>query len=190
MKTGALHFSNSQADRDRSPVRAGLLASTAALAMIFVAALPLTFDAANGILAVKSAAAGNENGTGDGQGKGRGNGNGQGDENGGGNGGGKGQSPLPNDGGNDDADLPDDVGGPDDPGAAHDGGGPDVAGDIDEGALATAVDAIDGTSAAGPVGAPAASLPTIKQIFELSQESVLSAEAELEAIQNGWGDAN
>jgi hypothetical protein len=186
MKTGALkstEFAN---------FRKALLAGTAALAFLAATSLPVTFEADHTLFAANSAQAGNgnENGNGDGQDKGKGNGKGQGDENRGGNDG-NGKPPLPDDDGDDGDDVADDDDdGPGGSGFARDGGGGAAAGDADEDSLAAAIDAVDGTPASGPVGTPAAALPTIKQIFAMGEEAVLSAEAELEAIRNGWGGTN
>jgi hypothetical protein len=57
--------------------------------------------------------------------------------------------------------------------------------------FAEAVDAIASSPALGPTaGTPAATLPTISQLFSMGDEAAVSAEVELDLIANGWGSAN
>lgn len=158
-------------------LRQRLLCGVSALAFILTVAAPVTIDATSNAPAFKTALAGNENGTGDGQGKGNGNGKGRGDENGGGN-------KLPGDDDNDDNDDDGDddvVDNDSQPGSDADATGPED--DIDEVAYGESAGAVDGVA----TGTPVAPLPTIQQLFSLGDKSVLSAEEELLAIQNGWG---
>jgi len=157
--------------------RQRFLCGVSALAFIVSVAMPVTVDATSNAPAFKTALAGNENGTGDGQDRGRGNGKGRGDENGGGN------KKLPDDDDDDDVDDIDDEGAGNDsqPGDGADATGPDD--DIDEIAYGESTGAVAGVS----TGTPAVTPPTIQQIFSLGEDSVLSAEEELLAIQNGWG---
>ena len=161
-------------------LRQRLLYRLSALAFVVSVAMPVTIDATTNAPGFKTALAGNENGTGDGQGNGQGNGKGRGDEIGGG------KKRLNDDDDDDDDDDVDNVGNDDDIGqSASDepGSGTDAADDVDEVAYGESVEALDGV----PAGTPAATLPTIQQVFSLGEDSALSAEQELLAIQNGWG---
>jgi hypothetical protein len=188
----------------RTHRRQRLLRGLFALAFLAAVTLPVTIEGASMIPGVAAAlAASNDNGTGDGQGNGKGNGKGRGDEFGGGKG------PPRSGGGDPDDDDDDDHGDDDDDDDGDDhsggfggrdtnpggGGGERDANGFgetdDEIASADATEAVDGITAEGPVGLPApTALPTIQQVFSLGEESVLDADQELLAIENGWGAAN
>jgi hypothetical protein len=171
--------------------RQRLLYGLSAVAFLASVAMPITIDTASMAPGFKSAlAAGNGNGNGDGQGKGKGNGNGRGDENGGGK-----KPPKGDDDTDDDNDAGDDDGEHDErttdrAGNTNNSEGGGGNGGIDETALADAVAAVDGMPGTVPAGLPAATLPTIQQIFELGEGSGLNTEQELLAIQNGWNTKN
>ncbi len=171
-----------------------LLSGLSAFAFVAAVSLPVTVDTASltpELAAAQAAGNGNGNGNGDGQGKGKGNGKGRGDENGIGR-----KPPKDYDGDDDDQGDDDDDHGDDDdggrPGRASEdrpdggGGGAGEFGDADEASLADAV-AEAGHPADNGIGNPAAAaLPTVRQIFSLGENSVLSGEQELLAIKNGW----
>ena len=176
----------------RTHRRQRLLRGLFALGFLTAVALPVTIEGtsmAPGVAAVMAAS--NDNGTGDGQGNGKGNGKGRGDELGGGKGPPKSGGDDPDDDDHDDDDDDDDgVGNPD--GNPGGGGGRDADdyGDDDETASADATEIADSMTTDGPVGVSAPALPTIQQVFSLGEESVLSADQEMLAIENGWGAPN
>jgi hypothetical protein len=151
----------------RTHRRQRLLRGLFALAFLAAVTLPVTIEGASMIPGVPAAlAASNDNGTGDGQGNGKGNGKGRGDEFGGGKG------PPRSGGGDPDDDDDDDYG------------------NDDETASVDATEIADSMTTDGPVGVSAPALPTIQQVFSLGEESVLNADQELLAIENGWGSPN
>ncbi len=175
----------------RVGLRWRLLSGFSALAFLAAVALPVTIDTASlapELVVAQAAGNGNGNGNGDGQGKGKSNGKGRGDENGIGR-----KPPKDYDGDDDDQGDDDDHGYDEDrPGpAAEDrpgggGGGAGEFGEADEASFADAV-AETGHLADDGIGSPAAAaLPTVRQIFSLGENSVLSDEQELLAIKNGW----
>jgi hypothetical protein len=171
----------------RTHRRQRLLRGLFALAFLAAVTLPVTIEGASMIPGVPAAlAASNDNGTGDGQGNGKGNGKGRGDEFGGGKG-------PPRSGGGDPDDDDDDDDGFGDSGGNPGGGGErgaDDYGNDDETASVDATEIADSMTTDGPVGVSAPALPTIQQVFSLGEESVLNADQELLAIENGWGSPN
>lgn len=170
-------------------LRPCLLGGLSAVAILAAVSLPVTINTASMTPAFSSALADNGNGNGDGQGRGNGNGKGRGDEYGGGNGS-DGDNGDNGDSGGDDSG--DDNGDPSSGNRAEElgGGNPGDFGDIDESEFADEM--------AGPASPPeealataaAPALPTIREIFALGDESVLSAEQEMLAIKNGWNLQN
>lgn len=171
-----------QIDRRRSWLHG--LAIIVSLSFLAAAVLPISLDGTSLAPGFAAAWAG-DGGNGDGKGRGKGNGKGRGDENGGGVGGGANGDGLgdSNGGANDDSADFDGFGGgpvvePGDNGAGTDDGAGDYADDA--------------SSLAGnaPAGAPSPALPTVKEIFALGEDSVLTADQEILAIKNGWSIPN
>lgn len=166
-----------------------LAVATSVFMLAFLA--PVSVDIIAGEVSVTAAQAGNGDGN---------------YGNGGGNGGPNGQ--LPGNRGNDgkpgDGDDPADDDGPanddnptegdgsnyvpEEPGA---GAGADESSDMADADSGDAIEAATGSPDEGPMaGAPAAAMPTVSQIFSLGDEAVVSGDAELELIANGWKTTN
>ncbi len=198
---------NSVTSEESWPLRTGLrrrlLSGLSAVAFLGAVSLPVTIDL--GSLSPELATAqavgnGQGGGNGDGQGRGKGNGKGRGDENGG--------RKKPGDWGDDDQgeddqgedDHGDDDDGHDDddddePGRPNndrsdDRGDNGDMGEDDEAMATGAVAEVDQSPEDAVAGTPTATLPTVRQIFSLGEEAVLSAEQELLAIENGWNAQN
>lgn len=168
-----------------------LLSGLSAITFVVAVTLPITTDSTNLLPSLASAMAA-DNGNGDGQGKGNGNGKGRGDEYGNGNGPGGGNGARDDD---DDEDHDDDDAGDSDPGDdnandnEHAGGSNDgIPGEFGEIEDSAFTDVAEDVPTLPDRAAPA--LPTIREVFALGDESVLNAEQELLAIQNGWNSRN
>ncbi len=175
--------------------RRALLGGIAGLALLAGVAAPVSLDGPHGEFGMKSVFAA-------GSGVGGGGGGGGGEGGGGGIGGGSdGKRKFPNIGGDDDGDG-DDGDGDDDDGPGGDSGGGSVggAGGGSVGGASTAGVSRGGGGASADVasvasfdaiqaieGAPAASLPTIQEIFALPDDAVLSGADEMRLISQGWG---
>lgn len=191
-KTGAIDqfalnaVETQRATQGATSLRRRLSGGLAGLVVLAAAALPITIGQTSFLPEFQSAraaaseAGGNEDGGGDGQGNGQGNG--------------KGQGGIHRKIGNgDDGDTDSGGGGIDDedhgagPGGTGNDRDPGGFGNIGEADAANAIAAVDDIPPAGPVDTPVAALPTIQQIFSMDDRSILNADQELQAIQNGWG---
>ena len=176
-----------RAPQGRTSLRRRLLGGLSGAVILAATTLPMTIDQTSLLpelqtaQAASEAAGGNESGTGEGRGIGKGNGKGQGGGNNG-NGGGMGDDDEGHDSGGGGG-----GGGGNATGPSGDGGGHDFGGSDDTGGAGPAVGAIEDSPPGAPVSAQAAGLPTIQQIFAMDDKSVLSADQELSAIENGWG---
>lgn len=196
-KTGnvAVIDSNAAARHEAWPAPAGmrarLLSGLSVIAVLASVALPVTIDTGSMMPAVSTALADNGNGNGDGQGKGIGNGKGRGDEMGGGNGDNDDDDDdHDDDGGLGDSDDDDDGLGAGDHTGEPGGDNADDFGDIGDTDLADEMADVAGVPAEALAAPSAQALPTVREIFALGEESVLSAEQELLAIKNGWNLQN
>ncbi len=175
--------------------RLALLGGIAGLALLAGVAAPVSLDGPHGEFGMKSVFAAGVGGSGVGGGGGGGGGEGGG---GGIGGGSDGKRKFPDKGGDDDDDGDDDdgpggdsggssaggsgsgfVGGAGGVAESRGGGGGGTSADV---ASVTSFDAIQALE-----GAPAASLPTIQEIFALPDDAVLSGADEMRLISQGWG---
>lgn len=170
---------------NRRTLKSGLCGGVAACVFMLALLAPISIDLANGEITFNAAMAGNGDGN-FGNGKGNGGANGQNPGNNGNGNGSDGDGDGDGDGGGDTS--PPAIPTPE--GDSHDSGS-DSAADMADADFGEAVDAVSGSPAEGPMaGTPAASLPTISQLFSMGDEAAVSAEDELELIANGWGSTN